>query len=36
MLGVRHTAIGKSGEFIGVLNNTLFYSFSSVFRLEWN
>jgi hypothetical protein len=31
MLGVRHTAIGKSGEFIGLLNNTLFYSFSRRF-----
>ena len=33
MLGVRHTAIGKSGEFIGVLNNTLFYSFSKRFSV---
>ncbi|SFU64779.1 hypothetical protein SAMN05216417_11228 [Nitrosospira multiformis] len=28
MFGVRHTALGKSGDFVGVLNNTLFYSYS--------
>lgn len=28
MFGVRHTALGKSGEFIGLLNNSLFYSYS--------
>ena len=32
MLGVRHTAIGKSsGEFVGLLNNSVFYSFTSHF-----
>jgi hypothetical protein len=34
MLGVRHTAIGKSsGEFVGLLNNSLFYSFTESFSL---
>jgi hypothetical protein len=34
MLGVRHTAIGKSsGEFVGLLNNSLFYSFTTHFSL---
>ena len=28
MLGVRHTGLGKSGEFVGLLNNSLFYSYS--------
>lgn len=28
MLGVRHTALGKSGDFVGLLNNSLFYSYS--------
>ena len=31
MLGVRHTGIAKSGEFIGLLNNSLFYSFKENF-----
>jgi hypothetical protein len=34
MLGVRHTAIGKSsGEFIGLLNNSVFYSFTTHFSV---
>jgi hypothetical protein len=33
MFGFRNTAIGKAGEFIGLLNNTLFYSFSKRFSL---
>ncbi|MCC2681247.1 MAG: hypothetical protein K0S36_811 [Nitrosospira multiformis] len=28
MLGVRHMGLGKSGEFVGLLNNSLFYSYS--------
>lgn len=28
MLGLRHTAIGKSGDFVALLNNSLFYSHS--------
>ena len=31
MLGVRHTGIAKSGDFIGLLNNSLFYSFKENF-----
>lgn len=33
MLGVRHTAIGKSGDFIALVNNALFYSYSEHFAL---
>lgn len=33
MLGVRHTALGKSGDFIVLLNNSLFYSYSRRFAL---
>ena len=33
MFGFKNTAIGKSGEFIGLLNNTLFYSFSKRFSV---
>ncbi|SEO45525.1 hypothetical protein SAMN05216316_0253 [Nitrosovibrio sp. Nv6] len=28
MFGVRHTTLGKSGDFVGLLNNSLFYSYS--------
>jgi hypothetical protein len=33
MAGVRHTGIGKSGEFVGLLNNSVFYSFTKSFSL---
>jgi hypothetical protein len=33
MIGARHTAIGKSGELIVLMNNSLFYSFSEHFIL---
>jgi hypothetical protein len=33
MLGVRHTAIAKSGDFIGLLNNSVFYSFKENFSI---
>jgi hypothetical protein len=33
MLGVRHTALGKSGDFIGLMNNSLFYSYSKQLSL---
>ena len=33
MFGVRHTALGKSGEFVGVLNNSLFYSHTEKFSV---
>jgi hypothetical protein len=33
MFGVRHTAIAKSGDFIGLLNNSVFYSFKENFSV---
>lgn len=33
MFGVRHTALGKSGDFIGLLNNSLFYSYTEKFSV---
>lgn len=33
MFGVRHTALGKSGDFIGLMNNSLFYSYSKQLSL---
>ena len=33
MFGVRHTGIAKSGDFIGLLNNSLFYSVKDNFSL---
>lgn len=33
MLGLRHTTLGKSGDFVGLMNNSLFYSYSQKFSL---
>jgi hypothetical protein len=33
MFGVRHTGIAKSGEFSGLLNNSVFYSFKENFSI---
>jgi hypothetical protein len=33
MLGVRHTGIAKSGDFVGLLNNSVFYSFKENFSI---
>jgi len=33
MIGARHTAIGKSGDLIALMNNSLFYSYSKRFSV---